>query len=188
MLMTISQERRMKMGLDFSIEAHFHREKDNEVDDFDIEIAYFRKFWSLRTEIMWYADKNPQDVIETQEDFLVRTKLEVLPRVMEYLLDACKDRTNIIFEDSIWGEVNGRASVLRQLSRMSDWDNLFVRFPDILVEDEEHRRDYLNNSLIYDAVISITQDADCKLSPEEFLDILLHLEDWDISLCFYNSY
>ena len=46
------------MGLDFSIEAHFHREKDNKVDDFDIEIGYFRKFWELRSEIMNVASKN----------------------------------------------------------------------------------------------------------------------------------
>ena len=189
MLMTTWKERGMKMGLDFSIEAHFHREKDNKVDDFDIEIGYFRKFWELRSEIMNVASKNEDEILDTQDDFLIETTPDVLPRVIDCLLEACKDREHIFFEDSIWNEVCGRGIVLRQLQRMSNWDNLFIRLPDILNENDPIARDcQINYANCRDAIENIVEDGDCNLSYEEFCDILLHLEDWKITLRFYNSY
>lgn len=177
------------MGLDFSIEAHFHREKDNKVDDFDIEIGYFRKFWELRSEIMNVASKNEDEILDTQDDFLIEATPDVLPRVIDCLLEACKDRAHIFFEDSIWNEVCGRSIVLRQLQRMSNWDNLFIRLPDILNEDDPITRDcHINHSNCRDTIENIVEDGDCKLSYEELCDILLHLEDWKITLRFYNSY
>ena len=73
------------MGLDYDISVKIKRRKTGEVLR-TIEIAYWRKFWSLRTKTMNVAMANPDKVIKYDADW----RLEVKPEVLEDIMDIHK--------------------------------------------------------------------------------------------------
>jgi hypothetical protein len=170
------------MGLDYSIGVRITNGRAEQ----EFEIAYWRKFYALRTETMNIARRH--GVIKADEDFFLETDISVLPEIINYLLEECKDRTSEIFSNSIWGSVDGRCITLRQLESLSNWDNLFARFPELLEEESPEIRGARIIDELYDAVERITAHEEFTLSRDEFFTILTHLDQWKFTICFYNSY
>lgn len=174
------------MGLDYSIEVKIKRRKTNdEIANF--EIAYWRKFWSLRSETMRVAMSDEDKVIKYDADWLLEVKPEVLEDIIECLTSAVADRNDELHSDSIWGSVHGRQITLRQLMRLCPWDNLFARFEDILVEDmlDGSREAYLND--IEDILRDIEEDSEFP-ADLNLKEILMTLEEYEFSLEIINSY
>lgn len=137
---------------------------------------------------MRLAESYQPNIIETQDDFLIRTKIDVLPNIMDALLNECKDRYSEWFSDSIWGAAVARQITFRQLSRMAAWDALFGSFNSIAECDSVEERKALLEGDLYDIITEIESDCDMHIGHQEFINILANFEDWEISLCFYNSY
>ena len=174
------------MGLDYSIEVKIKRRKTNdEIANF--EIAYWRKFWSLRSETMRVAMADEDKVIKYNADWLLEVKPEVLEDIIECLTSAVADRNDELHSDSIWGSVHGRQITLRQLMRLCPWDNLFARFEDILAEDmlDGSREAYLND--IEDILRDIEEDSEFP-DGLDLKEILMTLEEYEFSLEIINSY
>lgn len=174
------------MGLDYSIEVKIKRRKTNdEIANF--EIAYWRKFWSLRSETMRVAMADEDKVIKYDADWLLEVKPEVLEDIIECLTSAVADRNDELHSDSIWGSVHGRQITLRQLMRLCPWDNLFARFEDILAEDmlDGSREAYLND--IEDILRDIEEDSEFP-DGLDLKEILMTLEEYEFSLEIINSY
>jgi hypothetical protein len=174
------------MGLDYSIGVRIKRRKTNdEIANF--EIAYWRKFWSLRSETMRVAMADEDKVIKYDADWLLEVKPEVLEDIIECLTSAVADRNDELHSDSIWGSVHGRQITLRQLMRLCPWDNLFARFEDILAEDmlDGSREDYLND--IEDILRDIEDDSEFP-NDLDLKEILMTLEEYEFSLEIINSY
>lgn len=174
------------MGLDYSIEVKIKRRKTNdEIANF--EIAYWRKFWSLRSETMRVAMADEDKVIKYDADWLLEVKPEVLEDIIECLTSAVADRNDELHSDSIWGSVHGRQITLRQLMRLCPWDNLFARFEDILAEDmlDGSREAYLND--IEDILQDIEEDSEFP-DGLDLKEILMTLEEYEFSLEIINSY
>ncbi len=174
------------MGLDYSIGVRIKRRKTNdEIANF--EIAYWRKFWSLRSETMRVAMADEDKVIKYDADWLLEVKPEVLEDIIECLTSAVADRNDELHSDSIWGSVHGRQITLRQLMRLCPWDNLFARFEDILAADmlDGSREDYLND--IEDILRDIEDDSEFP-NDLDLKEILMTLEEYEFSLEIINSY
>lgn len=174
------------MGLDYSIEVKIKRRKTNDkIANF--EIAYWRKFWSLRSETMRVAMADEDKVIKYDADWLLEVKPEVLEDIIECLTSAVADRNDELHSDSIWGSVHGRQITLRQLMRLCPWDNLFARFDDILAEDmlDGSREAYLND--IEDILQDIEEDSEFP-DGLDLKEILMTLEEYEFSLEIINSY
>lgn len=174
------------MGLDYSIGVRIKRRKTNdEIANF--EIAYWRKFWSLRSETMRVAMADEDKVIKYDADWLLEVKPEVLEDIIECLTSAVADRNDELHSDSIWGSVHGRQITLRQLMRLCPWDNLFARFEDILAEDmlDGSREAYLND--IEDILRDIEEDSEFP-DDLDLKEILMTLEEYEFSLEIINSY
>lgn len=174
------------MGLDYSIGVRIKRRKTNdEIANF--EIAYWRKFWSLRSETMRVAMADEDKVIKHDADWLLEVKPEVLEDIIECLTSAVADRNDELHSGSIWGSVHGRQITLRQLMRLCPWDNLFARFEDILAEDmlDGSREAYLND--IEDIIRDIEEDSEFP-DDLDLKEILMTLEEYEFSLEIINSY
>lgn len=174
------------MGLDYSIGVRIKRRKTNdEIANF--EIAYWRKFWSLRSETMRVAMADEDKVIKYDADWLLEVKPEVLEDIIECLTSAVADRNDELHSDSIWGSVHGRQITLRQLMRLCPWDNLFARFEDILAEDmlDGSREAYLDD--IEDILQDIEDDSEFP-DDLDLKEILMTLEEYEFSLEIINSY
>jgi hypothetical protein len=174
------------MGLDYSIGVRIKRRKTNdEIANF--EIAYWRKFWSLRSETMRVAMADEDKVIKYDADWLLEVKPEVLEDIIECLTSAVADRNDELHSDSIWGSVHGRQITLRQLMRLCPWDNLFARFEDILAEDmlDGSREAYLDD--IADILADIKEDSEFP-NDLDLKEILMTLEEYEFSLEIINSY
>lgn len=174
------------MGLDYDIGVKIKRRKTGETLH-TIEIAYWRKFWALRTKTMNVAMANPDKVIGYDTDWRLEVKPEVLEDIIECLSTAVADRNDELHSDSIWGSVHGRQITLKQLMRLCPWDNLFARFDDILAEDmlDGSREDYLDD--IADILADIREDSEF---PEglDLKEILMTLEEYEFTLEIINSY
>ena len=174
------------MGLDYDISVKIKRRKTGETIH-TIEIAYWRKFWTLRTKTMNVAMANPDKVIKYDADWRLEVKPEVLEDIIECLSTAVADRNDELHSDSIWGSVYGRQITLKQLMRLCPWDNLFARFEDILAEDmlDGSREDYLDD--IADILADIREDSEF---PEglDLKEILMTLEEYEFTLEIINSY
>lgn len=175
------------MGLDYSINVKIKRRKTGETIN-TIEIAYWRKFWSLRSETMRIAMSDEDKVIQYDADWLLEVKPEVLEDIIECLTSAVADRNDELHSDSIWGSVTGRQVTLRQLIRLCPWDNLFARFEDILAEDmlDGSREAYLND--IDDIFEDIKKDPEYPVDLIDLKEICMTLEEYEFSLEIINSY
>lgn len=174
------------MGLDYDISVKIKRRKTGETIH-TIEIAYWRKFWALRTKTMQVAMANPDKVIRYDADWLLEVKPEVLEDIIECLTTAVADRSDEFHSDSIWGSIHGRQITLQQLMRLCPWDNLFARFEDILATDmlDGSREAYLNE--IDDIFNDIRRDPEY---PTDFdlRELCMTLEEFEFTLEIVNSY
>lgn len=183
------------MGLDYSINVKIKWRKDQEVVA-DFEIGYWRKCWALRTKTMQAARANEENVISYDEDWQLEVKPEALEDIIKTLSAAVADRNDEMFIDSIWGAHSARQIILRQLSRLCAWDNLFARFEDILAyKNIEDRRSYLNCGIIADVICDIEDEirdiedeGDYPDTRFNLYDVLMTLEEYEFSIEIINSY
>lgn len=160
------------MGLDFSIEVEFKNKKTGESMTF--EIAYWRKFWTLRNEVLHLFGKDA-------DEFLTIIKPEDLRKIIKLLTEAIADRDSEIFHDSIWGGNVGRRITARQIERLCFWDSLFESLLWIK-EDKTSRK-----QIIDDLEIDI-EHYEYDTSNEDLKQVLTSIEDYDITIKIYNSY
>lgn len=160
------------MGLDFSIEVEFKNKKTGESMTF--EMAYWRKFWTLRNEVLHLFGKDA-------DEFLTIIKPEDLRKIIKLLAEAIADRDSEIFHDSIWGGNVGRRITARQIERLCLWDSLFESLLWIK-EDETSRK-----QIIDDLEIDIER-FDYEPSSAELEYVLTFIEDYDFTIKIYNSY
>lgn len=160
------------MGLDFSIEVEFKNKKTGESMTF--EMAYWRKFWTLRNEVLHLFGKDA-------DEFLTIIKPEDLRKIIKLLAEAIADRDSEIFHDSIWSGNVGRRITVRQIERLCLWDSLFESLLWIK-EDETSRK-----QIIDDLEIDIER-FDYEPSSAELEYVLTFIEDYDFTIKIYNSY
>lgn len=160
------------MGLDFSIEVEFKNKKTGESMAF--EIAYWRKFWTLRNEVLHLFGKDA-------DEFLTIIKPEDLRKIIKLLTEAIADRDSEIFHDSIRGGNVGRRITARQIERLCLWDSLFESLLWIK-EDKTSRK-----QIIDDLEIDIER-FDYEPSSAELEYVLTFIEDYDFTIKIYNSY
>lgn len=159
------------MGLDFSIRVEFKNKKTGESMTF--EIAYWRKFWALRNEVLHLFDRNT-------DEFLTIIKPEDLAKIINLLAEAITDRDSEI-HDSVWGRNMGRRITARQIERLCFWDSLFESLP-YIKEDKARREEIIDD---------LEVDIECyeyDTSNEDLKHILMSIEDYDITIEIYNSY
>ncbi len=160
------------MGLDFSIEVDFKNKKTGESLTF--EMAYWRKFWTLRDEVLRLFD-------QSTDEYLTIIKPEDLRKIIKLLADAITDRDSEIFHDSIWGGNVGRRITVHQIERLCFWDSLFESLLWIK-EDEAHRE-----QIIDDLEIDIER-YEYDASSEDLEHVLMSIEDYDFTIRIENSY
>lgn len=160
------------MGLDFGIKVKFKNKKTGESMIF--EMAYWRKFWTLRDEVLHLFGKST-------DEFLTIIKPEDLRKIIKLLAEAITDRDNEMFRDSLWGKNEGRRITARQITRLCFWDSLFESLP-YIKEDEIHREQIIDDLEI---------DIECyeyDTSNEDLKHVLMSIEDYDVTIEIYNSY
>lgn len=106
------------MGLDYSINL-ICKIVDNKtkeiVDDYCLEICYWRKCWHLCQQLIHNFASKSEYMIRKDEDFLAICKVEILPEIEKLILEKLKNRDSSAWSDSLWG-----ATVCRQIT----YDNL----------------------------------------------------------------
>ena len=161
------------MGLDFGIEVKFKNKKTGESITF--EIAYWRKFWTLRDEVLRLFGKST-------DEYLTIIKPEDLRKIIKLLAEAIVDRDNEMFHDSVWGGNRGRRITAYQIERLCFWDSLFESLLWIKEDKDETRRKQTIDDLEIDERYFYDE------SSEELEYILMNIEDYDITIEIYNSY
>ena len=177
------------MGLDYSIEVGIRdRRTNNEVAE--IEIGYWRKCYSLRSETMLVALKDEDKVLRRDDDYFIETAVDVLEDIIKLLSAAIPDEDNDIFTQSIWGGIVARMITVKQLERMIPWHSLFLRFPDIIDDDKETRKlrlEELEDDILKYIEYDMTE-AGVGRETIDLKDILMDIENYQFTLRIYNSY
>ena len=160
------------MGLDFSIEVEFKNKKTGESEIF--EIAYWRKFWTLRDEVLRLFGKST-------DEYLTIIKPEDLRKIIKLLAEAIADRDNEVFHDSIWGGNVGRRITAHQIERLCFWDSLFESLLWIKEDETSSRKQVIDD-------LEIDESYFYGGSSEPLEYMLMHIEDYDFIIKIYNSY
>lgn len=178
------------MGLDYSIEVGIRDRRTNS-DVAEIEIGYWRKCYSLRSETMLVALKDEDKVLRRDSDYFIETTIDVLEDIIKFLSAAIPDEDNDIFTQSIWGGIVARMITVKQLERMIPWHSLFLRFPDIIDDDKETRKLRLEELEDIDILKYIEYDMTKTGNGSGTIDlkgILMDIENYQFTLRIYNSY
>lgn len=102
------------MGLDFSIEL---RIKSNDKIIKEKTMAYWRKCYSIRNNVINFCI-NSGYLIEADEDFEYECKIDLLPKLIEYLKQEYDDPKSDIFYNSVWGEEICREITYEQIKEL----------------------------------------------------------------------
>lgn len=175
------------MGLDFSIHINF--KNINTLEEQSVEIAYWRKFFELRSRIMELA-KNSGTFLREEDDTFIETEIDFIEDIVTFLCNEIPDRQSEVFSDSIWGGACGRQIVIRELERLCLWDTIYSRLNDIRdANDMDYRTSFtFILSELGDIIEDIERDAEYKDSDINLVNILEKLEDYEITLQIFNSY
>lgn len=165
------------MGLDLSINIKA-RKKDSS-DYCEVDLAYWRKAWSLRDELLKLFTSNEKDIITSNEDLEIEVPISYLEKVIKFLSDLIPDRNNICFTNSMWTDGQTRLTTIQNLENLCKWDsfiNLFEqgKIIDITLVDLFGSK----NSIAFD----------CGTGAESLDELLLNFNDYEWTLVLYNSY
>jgi hypothetical protein len=157
------------MGLDYSILLAV-RDRETKINQHVIEIAYWRKCWSIKDELNSIANKP----IYSLPDFYDKSDMwhTCSPAVLQAVVDLFKDNMNNILCDlwtnSIFSAVSTRDHTIRQLA------NIYAaKYWICDVEDEDAFRDMHN-------------EPD-DISMERFKDVCKNRDKYEIVIIFETS-
>ena len=106
------------MGLDYSISLCI-REKDTKVEKWNIDIAYWRKAWSLSSKFQEIA-YSPKYEISHNSDWLCFCHQSVLPEIAKVIKDNINNLDSDYWTDSVFPAVSTRHNSIIQLAQIYD--------------------------------------------------------------------
>ena len=172
------------MGLDYSIELHVKELKTHK--EYDIEMGYWRKFWTLRDKLC-HLLKNSKSVIRTETDFLIELNIDAMPDIINFLAEEVKDRESECFSDSIWHSSAGRRLTCRELEDLVQWDDILAAIPELrMYEDKKERQAILAE--LDDTITYLKNDQPTYGPVLDLTKMLLNIEDYKLTIRSYNSY
>lgn len=175
------------MGLDFTISLKF--KNVDTLDVKEVDIAYFRSFFTLRTEVIYLAKNTPQYFISGDNDHMTM-KIDFLPILIKALCTEIADRQSDWFSGSNWGGACGRQIAIRELETLCLWDTVYSRLDDIREANDYDYRESFTYILseLGDIIEDIENLPDYKKSGISIIRVLEKLEDYEITLEIDNSY
>lgn len=172
------------MGLDLSIELLIKEKKSGAIVGME-ELAYWRKHWGLRDELLKLFTSNKDDILYADVDIETRVPLSYLPAAIELICDKIKDYARgdaTMFSNSIWDAEQTVQQTIEELKRLCIAN-------DCLIAKETMTKEEL---LLYmDSIgIDISEPVYYWMNNSEFTieDIVKNIEDYEFCLVLINSY
>lgn len=177
------------MGLDLTI---YLRAKNKETNaNYDIEIAYWRKCWSLRDELLKLFTFKKEDIISQYEDIITEVPMLYLPDIIFLLSEKIPYEEDVCFDNSVWNSAEARLITIDNLKNLCAWESAL----DILVNSDADYRSEENFRCSFEELInldqSISSESDVLMNSEKIkkvVDLLMNFDNYTWTLVLENSY
>lgn len=162
------------MGLDYLITLK--AKNKNSTDVHELELCYWRKYWSLRDELQYLVRSEMNKEYKIYDDFpddcVTSCTTDILKPLIELLLDLEKDSENQVWHNCIFSSISARVNTLSQINELILVDYFFDSFKEDSCVDVER----LSESLCDYPFL------------EDFLNNKRDFNNYDFSIEFINSY
>lgn len=176
------------MGLDLMI---YLRAKEKNGFSYNIEIAYWRKFWSLRDELLKLFTSKKEDIISQYEDITTEVPISYLYDTILLLSDKIPHKEDICFDNSVWDTAEARLITIDNLKELCAWESAL----DILANGDADYRSEENFRYTFEELINLDQGISSEgdgyddfRKDKKVVDLLMNFDNYTWTLELENSY
>ena len=177
------------MGLDLTI---YLKAKDEETNlNYNIEIAYWRKCWSLRDELLKLFTSKKEDIISQYEDITTEVPISYLHDTILLLSNKIPHEEDVCFDDSLWDTAEARLITIDNLKELCAWESVLdiLTNGDVDYRSEENFRNTFEELINLDQGISSEGDVFDELRKDKkVVDLLINFDNYTWTLVLENSY
>lgn len=173
------------MGLDTSVSLQIFNKKEKTAFA-EIDIAYWRKYWSLDGELRWNARKSEYwigaDSGEAGNDLETTCSPEVLDCWIDYIFSILKDIEATEWSNCLWEAVEAREYTCSQLARLLSAQTITQ------LGFTEYSLELYNDQAKESARLDYKDEEAYTLKEPELKKILDNSEDYEWRIIFISSY
>lgn len=173
------------MGLDTIATLQIFNKKEM-IPFAEIDVAYWRKYWSLDNELRWNARKSEywlgEDSGERANDYMTTCSPNVLDCWINYIISILKDIEANEWTNCLWDAIEAREYTCSQLARLLTTQTITQ------LGFNEYSLELYNDQARESARLDYKDEEAYTLKEPELKKILDNYEDYEWRIIFISSY
>jgi len=181
------------MGQELTVTMQFKNRKTGVKSEF--LMAYWRKGWSMTDEIIRFINDTASSEIISEDEQSYILESNFIYSLKDFLYEQLGDTESYSFSNSFWGSYTCYQQTIRQFRNITAWIQFYANRFNVLDEienatasDEQPCFDgCFDPDALGDMFVEYSE-SEAKDKEKEFIYILHHLGDYDITIEVLNSY